>query len=350
MGRINNGMNVTKRKIHIDFIKILAILLVIFNHTGNEGFLAYQRQSNLFVQIFQLFLTSFCKIAVPLYFICSGALLLGKEESIQKLWKKRVLKYIVITIVFTIFYYIFLSLRDNSPIDLGWILRTMYSSSTFSFSGSYWFLYSYIAFLIMLPILRIIAKHITREVMIYLLVLHGMISGILPILEFYFGLESLAISIPFVTNQVFFYPLIGYYLEKNQISFENNKKLFIACAGLSMISVISNIILSLKAFENGNPTENYLILFRGFVAILVYLFIRDICKQIDGERLQKVVQEISQCTFGIYLLHGFAFILINDVYVGGRYLDAWIKVLCVFVSSFMIVFVLRRIPLINKVL
>ena len=100
-------MDDTKRKIHIDFIKILAILLVIFIHTGNEGFLAYQKQSNLFIQIFQLFLTSFCKIAVPLYFMCSGALLLGKEESIQKLWKKRVLKYIIITIVFTLFYYIF---------------------------------------------------------------------------------------------------------------------------------------------------------------------------------------------------------------------------------------------------
>ena len=39
---------------HIDFIKILAILLVIFIHTGNEGFLAYQKQSNLFIQIFQI--------------------------------------------------------------------------------------------------------------------------------------------------------------------------------------------------------------------------------------------------------------------------------------------------------
>ena len=343
-------MDDTKRKIHIDFIKILAILLVIFIHTGNEGFLAYQKQSNFFIQIFQLFLTSFCKIAVPLYFMCSGALLLGKEESIQKLWKKRVLKYIIITIVFTLFYYIFLSLHDKSPIDLQWILKTMYSSSTFSFSGSYWFLYSYIAFLIMLPILRIIAKYMTKEVMIYLLVLYGMFCGILPILEFYLELGSLAISIPFITNQVLFYPLIGYYLEENQVSFGTNKKLFVACAGLSIFSVISSSIISLKTLENGNPTGKYFTLFGGYIAILVYLSIRDICKRISSERLQNIVRKISQCTFGIYLLHGFAFILINDVYVGGRYLDAWIKVLCVFASSFMITFVLRKIPLINKML
>ncbi len=253
-------MDNTKRKIHIDVLKILAILLVIFIHTGNEGFLAYQRQENLLIQILQLFFASFSKIAVPLYFMCSGALLLGKEETIQKLWKKRVLKYIIITIVFTIIYYIFLSIHDNSLIDLGWILKTMYSSSTFSFSGSYWFLYSYIAFLIMLPILRIIAKYMTREVMIYLLVLYGIFNGILPILEFYLELEKLAISIPFVTNQVLFYPLVGYYLERNPISFENNKKLFVVCTGLSILSIVSSITISLKTLENGNPTENYFIL------------------------------------------------------------------------------------------
>lgn len=66
------------RKIYIDIIKIVAILLVIFNHTGESGFLAYQKQGNIYIQIIEMCITSFCKIAVPLYFMCSGALLLGK--------------------------------------------------------------------------------------------------------------------------------------------------------------------------------------------------------------------------------------------------------------------------------
>ena len=343
--------NSTNRKAHVDVIKILAILLVIFNHTGNDGFLAYQRQSNLFLQIVQMFFTSFCKIAVPLYFMCSGALLLGKEESIQKLWKKRILKFVIVTIGFTIVYYVFLSVRDHNPIDISWILRTMYSSSTFSFSGSYWFLYSYIAFLIMLPVFRIIAKYITKEVMIYLFALHALFSGVLPIFEFYLGLGSLAISVPFATSYVFFYPLVGFYLEKNEISLLDNKKNLLIVCIMSMLSIISSIMVSLKAFKNENLTENYFALFGGFVVILVYLLIRDICKKASKRPLlQNIIREVSGCTFGIYLLHGFAFIFINDVYVGGRYLDAWIKVPCVFISSLLIVFVLRRIPIINKLL
>ncbi len=343
--------NSTSRKIHIDVIKILAILLVIFNHTGEDGFLAYQRQGNLLLQVIQLFFTSFCKIAVPLYFMCSGALLMGKEESIQKLWKKRILKFVIVTIGFTIVYYAFLSIRDHNPMDISWILRTMYSSSNFSFSGSYWFLYSYIAFLVMLPIFRIIAKHMTKEVMIYLLFLHALFGGVLPIFEFYFGLGGLAVSVPFATSYVFFYPLVGYYFEKNEISLWNNKKNLLAVCAMSTLSIASSIIVSLKAFKNENLTENYFALFGGFVVILVYLLIRDICKKVSKRPLlQNIIREVSGCTFGIYLLHGFAFIFINDVYVGGRYLDAWVKVPCVFISSLLIVFVLRRIPIINKLL
>ena len=343
--------NSTSRKIHVDFIKILAILLVIFNHTGDDGFLAYQRQGNLFLQIVQMFFTSFCKIAVPLYFMCSGALLLGREESIQKLWKKRILKFVIVTIGFTILYYAFLSVRDHNPIDISWILRTMYSSSTFSFSGSYWFLYSYIAFLIMLPIFRIIAKHMTKEVMTYLLVLHALFGGVLPIFEFYSGLGGLAISVPFATSYVFFYPLAGYYIEKNEISLLNNRKLLLVVCTMSILSIISSTMVSLKAFKNDNLTENYFALFGGFLVILVYLLLRDICKRVNERPLlQNIIREISGCTFGIYLLHGFVFIQINDIYVGGRYLDAWIKVPCVFLFSLLIVFVLRRIPIINKLL
>lgn len=343
--------NSTNRKAHVDVIKILAILLVIFNHTGNDGFLAYQRQGNLFFQIVQMFFTSFCKIAVPLYFMCSGALLLGKEESIQKLWKKRILKFVIVTIGFTIVYYVFLSVRDHNPIDISWILRTMYSSSTFSFSGSYWFLYSYIAFLIMLPVFRIIAKYITKEVMIYLFALHALFSGVLPIFEFYLGLGSLAISVPFATSYVFFYPLVGFYLEKNEISLLDNKKNLLIVCIMSMLSIISSIMVSLKAFKNENLTENYFALFGGFVVILVYLLIRDICKKASKQPLlQNIIREVSGCTFGIYLLHGFAFIFINDIYVGGRYLDACVKVPCVFISSLLVVFVLRKIPIINKLL
>lgn len=346
-----NKMDSASRKIHIDFIKILAILLVIFNHTGQDGFLAYQRQDNLFLQIIQMFFTSFCKIAVPLYFMCSGALLMGKEESTQKLWKKRILKFALVIIGFTVLYYAFLSFRDRSPFNISWILKNMYSSSTFSFSGSYWFLYSYIAFLIMLPILRIIAKHMTKEVLKYILVLHALFSGALPIFEFYFGLGGVAVSVPFATSYVFFYPLVGYYLEKNDISLLNNKKSFWAMCAMSIISITSSIMVSLKAFRSENLTESYFALFGGFLVIFTYLLIRDMCKKISVRPLlQNIIREVSGCTFGIYLLHGFAFTLINDVYAGGRYLDAWIKVPCVFISCLLIAFALRRIPVINKLL
>ena len=272
-----------------------------------------------------------------------------KEESIQEIFKKRVLKYILVLVFFSLAYYVFLATHDQSSIDLNWILRTIYTSTSFSYMGSYWFLYSYIVFLLMLPFLQVLAKYITKELVKYLLILNALLTGVLPVLEFYLGLGSFAISIPIATNYVMFYPIMGYYIEKNEINYANNKKLCLTVGIMSVFSIITSMLLSIKSLKNGNVTENYLTLFSGFLVILVYLFIAEKCKNINKNIvLERVIREIARCTFGIYLLHGFVFTCINDIYTGGRYIDAWIKVVFVFSISLVLTFILRRIPVIKR--
>lgn len=272
-----------------------------------------------------------------------------KEESIQEIFKKRVLKYILVLVFFSLAYYVFLATHDQSSIDLNWILRTIYTSTSFSYMGSYWFLYSYIVFLLMLPFLQVLAKYITKELVKYLLILNALLTGVLPVLEFYLGLGSFAISIPIATNYVMFYPIMGYYIEKNEINYANNKKLCLTVGIMSVFSIITSMLLSIKSLKNGNVTENYLTLFSGFLVILVYLFIAEKCKNNNKNIvLERVIREIARCTFGIYLLHGFVFTCINDIYTEGRYIDALIKVVFVFSISLVLTFILRRIPVIKR--
>ena len=89
-----------ERKYHIDIIKIFAIFMVIYNHTGDFGFLAYQQGGPVLVQMIQMIPSIVCKTAVPLFYMCTGALLLGKEERIKALWKNRVLKYAFVLVGF----------------------------------------------------------------------------------------------------------------------------------------------------------------------------------------------------------------------------------------------------------
>ncbi len=64
-GKSNNG--ITKKKTHIEILRIIAIAFVIFNHTGIEGFQSYTSAQNTGVFWIKLLMAVICKTAVPLF-------------------------------------------------------------------------------------------------------------------------------------------------------------------------------------------------------------------------------------------------------------------------------------------
>lgn len=342
---MSNELGVKNRKTYLDIIKIVAIIFVIYNHTGNNGFLAfYNTDTNKFVRILELLVSIICKTAVPLFFMCSGALLLKKELSVKNILQ-RVIRFIIVLIFFSLSYYLYLSIRNNSPIDIKWILTTIYSTTTFSYSGSYWFIYSYIAFLLIIPVLSIIAKNINENIIVYLLVLQGIFSGILPIFEYIMKIDHIALQIPFILSINIIYPIIGYYYDNNQ--FKNEKLLY----GLAFISVFTSGLFTWKMIQNGNPTESYLSLFGIYNVLLIYLTLKKCISKIKfSNMIYKAISEIGKCVFGIFLLHGFVFTIIDDYYASNCYFDCILKTLIIFVICTCITYVLRRIPVIKKYL
>lgn len=345
-------MEKESRKLYVDLLKILAIILVIFIHTGDSGFFAYQKQGNVYLRILELCIMVYSKTAVPLFFMCSGILLLGKTESVKEILKKRVCKYLIVIIVFTILYYIVLSVQDGGQININWILRTMYSSTTFSFSGAYWFLYAYVTFLLMLPVLRVIAQQMKPDGWMYLLSLYTVFGGGLQIFEKCMGLEEAAISVPFISYQSIFYPLCGYMLEKNWNVIKRKKTVLLA-GGLAAVSLITNVSMTLLAFQQGETSKTYYLLFSAYMTFFTYLAVRKFCEKIQhrfGNTLKKVICQISEYTFGMYLLHGYVLMIMNQLLKENRYYEAWIKVVCAFVISLFVTAILRKIPVINKLL
>ena len=96
-----------EKYIYLEIIRIIAMFFVIFNHTGIEGFFLYFKQDpGSFSYWLYSFISIFCKFSVSIFFMISGALMLGKEESIKTLWEKRILKMILFLIAVSTFYYI----------------------------------------------------------------------------------------------------------------------------------------------------------------------------------------------------------------------------------------------------
>lgn len=98
-------MNYSKeRRVYIDFMRICAVFLVMFNHL--PGYNLFQISEGYKTWIYT-FLTMFTRINVPIFFMITGSLLLGRDEGIGEIFRKRISKMIMVLFLFgAIFYFV----------------------------------------------------------------------------------------------------------------------------------------------------------------------------------------------------------------------------------------------------
>lgn len=72
-------MGTQKRKTYIDVLRIMGTLMIMFNHTSTFGFALYTVRTQGILYWLYLFLAILVKVAVPIFFMISGGLLLERE-------------------------------------------------------------------------------------------------------------------------------------------------------------------------------------------------------------------------------------------------------------------------------
>ena len=308
-------MTKTSKKLYFEVMRIIAVILVIFNHL--PGYTLYQISSGG-KQWFYMFLTMITRINVPIFFMISGALLLGKNDSYQTLIQKRVTRYIILLLVFEGAFFCEFNyfLKGYEEFTLKRFVFGVFSGNL-SGLGSYWFLYSYIGMLLMLPFMQRIAKTISKSDIKYLLIGHFILSSLIPMVNFVLTNTNIgkitlssSFNVPFMNYKEFFYPFIGYYLEFyvdcKQLKGKHLAGLtFAALAGI----FLSCFFTWYEGKITGTFTQNYVQLFDYLTAIVVFIVIKylitvkvpEISEQLTG----KVICFIGSLTLGIYLLDPF---------------------------------------------
>lgn len=295
------------RKLYLDFLRIFAIFLVLFTHTGTMGSKLYTIAESPLLRILYLYLDCFRTINNPLLFMISGVLLLGGEESIGKIWRKRVLRFSLVLIIFTYIQGIFACViqRDFSNFSPAEIFIKMLAQPV---RPSYWYLYSYLSFLAMLPFLRAVSARMDRTMLIYLLVLTIVVQDLFPIISCFLGIEKVNFNF-FLNTFYVLYPLIGFYLDKHFEDIRKNYKnlnAVLLCG--SFCGLTAAVAFTLHMYEKTNTwTEKYIVLFYTISAIAVFCIMRQICEFLVSNHLissaaKKRIKSFSEATFGIYLL------------------------------------------------
>ena len=344
---------------HMDLLRLLAIYLVIFNHTGMGGYALFVSESNSLTGVLYMTLSVFCKIAVPLFFMISGALLLPKEESLKQLFSKRILRMVIVLLLVSAPYY--LLFHRSNGLSVSGFVSMIYSEGV---TTALWYIYSYIALLLMLPFLRSMVKHMKPSDFVYLIAGYIALTGVLPCLEYLVWHGEITMHdsfspVLFVTQNVFF-ALVGYYVEhiwdyekhfKRNITFGI---VFGVCA-IAVTCFMTCYKARLTPSSELAEAESFFNCFICIPTITVYCAVKHLGAKLQSRRAIAVISTLGSAVFGVYLLEKLMRALTDIVYqISAPYVGSMVASLlwsfAVWCISLPIIVLIKHIPGLKKII
>lgn len=240
---LENKMNENVRNYSFDVLRILACFLVIVNHTI-EGLFKYFPSKTGYLS-FAVFY--FCKIAVPIFLMISGALLIPKEESLKKLFFKRIFRMIIILLVFSfVSGLIYKTIAISSTRSILTFLKSLLIKPIWPY-WHLWYLYAYTALLFSLPIIRKMCSSMNKKDYYYYFICWIVFSSFLPFIAKIKGFYIYGNIIPAIFSSYLGCFIIGHFLV-NIIKPKMNKQILISIITIFCVSILVNILYTINAF------------------------------------------------------------------------------------------------------
>ena len=288
---------------NIEVMRIIAFMMVIVIHVSNYFCRAYGSVSNG-EYFYSLLINVLSRICVPCFFMMSGALLLGRYETIDNSLM-RVWKFLSVLLIWTGVYYLFNTYVTKQGCDWRNFLEKPAEAHL-------WYLYVLIPIYLVLPFLQTLCNGLDRQLE-KAFVLIGFIWFCVIHFLSYWGLD-VYFDLPILGGRSYIYYLFcGYFIMKYARNiFLNKRQLFAIFVGSSFVNVIVTFVLSM---QEGSHFDRFLEYGSPLVIVSSLSFFAFILKLGDGhlelsEKAKQWIDFCCRCSFGVYLIH----ILFLDLY------------------------------------
>ncbi len=344
-----------EKRLDFEVLRLIAIFGVVFNHSQERGFELYMVQNVSPVNYCaSLLLGILCKISVPLFFMVSGGLLLHREEPLSAVLKKRASRILIALILFSGILYLFWirwGYVDPSPLDF---IKRFWSEGI---SAPYWYLYAYLGAMLMLPLLRPLARNMSDTTFQYMISLYVILFGVAAAVGILtdWGQFNESLTKMLLVPELFYF-LLGYYLVHRYSWDKMDGKHLLILWVLASASVIIMFILADVSIRRGGMSGiGYHNGWMLFPVLAVYATVRMLfATQKTPGRLSRVLVSLGGCVFGTYLMEGMLRHALGPVY---QALEPRIHVLpacivwvvLVVFCGLAITWVLKRIPIVKKI-
>ncbi|CAG1005836.1 O-acetyltransferase WecH [Anaerolineales bacterium] len=318
----------------VDLVRVLGAFLVVVAHISFSG------SGSPLVSTYYFVLS---RIAVPLFFMVSGFLLLGKQESYTDFFRKRALKVFVPFLVWSVIYMLWKREGFDQPFSLKIVASYLIKIVRGPRENHLWFFYALIGLYLFTPILRVFVSKATLRDLFYFCGLWFLVVPVFSFLQ-----EFTPIKIGFELYLVAGYSgyfVLGYLLGKLQFARSHLVGLVILFLFLSIGSTLLDTRLESEYFAS------YLSMNIVLMTAFAFILLKEV--QVD-DRLNRIFDPLSRASFGIYLAHVIVLAELEKLPV----VSAWFSMgssvymipllgLMVFLVSFIVVAIIQKIPVLR---
>ena len=343
-------MEDTTRNIqYISFLRVIAVLSVITLHT-NGCFWEYSTNQ---YWISANIIESFFYFGVPIFFMISGITLIDYQDrySICVYLKKRTVKVVLPFIIWSVIGIVYRVQTGTIAVSsitiknaANWILKT-------GIISHYWFFPSIICIYCCIPLFAAVPKAKRRTIFGYLIMVGFVFNILIPFIKTILSFDiHTPISVSVVGNSLF-YVVVGVFLHENELTKKGKMTIYIVGIGGLLFHIIGTYSLSTNAGEIVDTYKGYNNLPCVLHSIAVFVFLKEIGRKIMKTKAGKWVQMMGDYAFPAFLMQWFIldigrrtinFDETNLIYRLGA-------PLIVYGVIMVITFVLRKIPIIRKI-
>lgn len=353
------SVNVKKRIIYLDYLRVLAIFGVLLNHISANWENALFLNSEI-----ALVYNSLGRIGVPLFLMLSGVLLLNNKLPIKEFIKRRYPRVIIPFLFWMTLLIMFFILLNPHILDGNvavYVIKRYLSGR--------WYVWMILGVYLLIPIMASFIKTSKLEGVKYFLII-WLITTAMITLSKIFGFSLHYLDLTLFSGPTG-YLMLGYYLHNNEFNMSPKKIITVSLIVFISMTLIKTFVANQTAFDpysfrymifstKSRLEIDTISIVQVSALYLIFKYMSNVSSGIykrlsefgNRKMVLALIISISQASYGIYLNHYFITTTLKHINFPFVDLPSLIFVpliaVIILMISYGVIMILNNVPIINK--
>lgn len=337
-------------------VRAFAIICVLINHSVEETFvwkIDAMRDYSSVSRLFGYITFSIGRLGVPLFLLISGYLLLDRNwttDNCFRFWKHNWLNLLICTELWWVILEVYINIYV--PLDFKDIVMNHLFVKPLGLSHT-WYMSEILGIYILIPFVGVALQYLDKKALVFPILLYSFYEFVCPIISkilVIMGEDALNIQLSqgFSSGKYGLYIIFGYLIKKKFWDKMKNRWLWTTI----IVSLVGVVGLQLFGLYNGVIFKVWYDNVGLLLASIAVLIIISRIKNIPNT-LMKIIENLSKCSFGIYIVHETVLQYVKLIFSIDKYnvvVCTLLRFSVTFLISWIIIMLISKIPKLGNVL